>query len=71
MFERFIINKSVLIHLLTSPACSDLTLLAMSFCLLLSAFLMAENRRMLRMTRDTQGTRWTHTTRNLTVEAES
>ena len=69
MFEGFI-NKSVLIHLLTSPACSALTLLAISFCLLLSAFLMAENRRMLRMTRDTQGTRWTHTTRNLAVEAK-
>jgi hypothetical protein len=47
------------------PACSALTLLAISFCLLLSALLMAENRRMFRMTRDTQGIRWTKTTRNL------
>ena len=42
-------------YLLTSPACSALTRLARSFCLLLSAFLMAEKRRMLRMTRETQG----------------
>ena len=49
-----------------SPDCScDFTLLAINFCLLLSAFLMAENKRMLRMTRETQGTRWTQTTRNL------
>ena len=60
--------REVSIHyLVMSPADSaDFTLLAINFCLLLSAFLMAEKSRMLRMTRDTQGTRWTHTTRNLT-----
>ena len=52
-------------HPFISPACSALTLLASSFCLRLSALLMAEKRRMLRMTRETQGTRWTQITRNL------
>ena len=42
-------------HPFIIPACSAFTLLAISFCLLLSALLMAEKRRMLRMTRDTQG----------------
>ena len=52
-------------HPFISPACSAFTLLARSFCLRLSALLMAEKRRMLRMTRETQGTRWTQITRNL------
>ena len=38
--------------------------LLVSVFLLFSAFFMAEQRRMLKMTRETQGSRWTKKTRN-------